>query len=253
MGNLQSGVEWPENFSGLVNLFPLPNFVLFPHVIRPLHIFEPRYCDMLHDSLACDGLIAMALLEPGWEPDYEGRPPIAPIVCIGKLISHAATDDNKHNILLAGMKRAAILFELDNDRTFRQAQVEILDDVYPAGHAEGRVELYQSLVDAFVEVVPDNLKTQGSFHQLISQQLPLGMLTDIITYSLNLPVPIKQQILAEANVDVRCRILVRCLNHRIQDNLTIPDGAQSFHSALKPSSEDGSSISVEFPPRFSSN
>ena len=68
-----------DTFSGVARLFPLPNLVLYPHVMQPLHIFEDRYREMLEDALAGDRLIAMALLEPGWETDYESRPPIAPL------------------------------------------------------------------------------------------------------------------------------------------------------------------------------
>ena len=55
-----------STFSGVARLFPLPNLVLYPHVMQPLHIFEERYREMLEDAIADDGLIAMALLEPGW-------------------------------------------------------------------------------------------------------------------------------------------------------------------------------------------
>jgi len=65
-------------FSDLLPLFPLPNVVLFPGVFLPLHIFEPRYKEMVADALAGDRIIGMALLRPGWEADYEGRPPIYP-------------------------------------------------------------------------------------------------------------------------------------------------------------------------------
>ena len=64
----------PDDFDGLVRMFPLPNLVLFPHVIQALHIFEPRYCDLLTESLESDHLITMALLIPGWENHYKGKP-----------------------------------------------------------------------------------------------------------------------------------------------------------------------------------
>ncbi len=102
MSDLQSAISWPDDFSGRVRLFPLPNLVLFPHVVQPLHIFEPRYCEMLADSMASDRLIAMALLEPGWEAQYQKKPPIASVVCVGKILTHAPTHDHRHNILLAG-------------------------------------------------------------------------------------------------------------------------------------------------------
>ena len=59
--------------SDLLPLFPLPNVVLFPNVFLPLHIFEPRYREMVADALASDRMIGMVLLRPGWERDYEGR------------------------------------------------------------------------------------------------------------------------------------------------------------------------------------
>ena len=64
-------------------LFPLPNVVLFPGVFLPLHVFEPRYRDMVADALSGDRVIGMTLLKPGWEANYEGRPPIFPVGCTG--------------------------------------------------------------------------------------------------------------------------------------------------------------------------
>ena len=83
-----------------IPLFPLPNVVLFPNVSLPLHIFEPRYRDMVADALDGDRIIGMVLLRPGWEADYEGRPPIYPVGCAG-LITHAERlPDGRYNIVL---------------------------------------------------------------------------------------------------------------------------------------------------------
>ena len=79
MGELNDLMVLPDDFSGRVRLFPLPNLVLFPGVMQPLHIFEPRYRAMLEAALASDGLIAMSVLLDGWQQDYEGRPPMSPI------------------------------------------------------------------------------------------------------------------------------------------------------------------------------
>ena len=69
-------------------IFPLPNVVLFPNVFLPLHVFEPRYRAMVADALNGDRMIGMVLLRPGWEGEYEGRPPIYAVGCAG-LITHA--------------------------------------------------------------------------------------------------------------------------------------------------------------------
>src|SRR5262245_20349927 len=89
-----------EGFAGLARLFPLPNLVLFPHVIQPLHIFEPRYRQLLADALVDDRLMAMALLQPGWEKDYHQRPPIHPVVCLGRIFKEEKLADGRYNLLL---------------------------------------------------------------------------------------------------------------------------------------------------------
>src|SRR3954464_4040637 len=85
-----------------VPLFPLPNVVLFPRAILPLHIFEERYKLMTADALAGDRQIAMALLQSGWEKNYYGRPAIEPIVCVGTILNHERLADGKYNFLLQG-------------------------------------------------------------------------------------------------------------------------------------------------------
>src|SRR5438552_3900280 len=94
-----------------VPLFPLPNIVLLPRAILPLHIFEDRYKEMTADALAGDGTIAMALLRAGWEKSYYGRPEIEPVVCVGKILTHERLADGKYNFLLEGRLRARIARE----------------------------------------------------------------------------------------------------------------------------------------------
>lgn len=237
MTDLQASAAWPDDFCGRVRLFPLPNLVLFPHVVQPLHIFEPRYCEMLSDALATDRLIAMALLDKGWENQYQNRPPIAPTICIGKVVSHTPTEDGRHNILLVGMKRARIVEELEGDRSFRQARVDVLEDLYDPDGAAARPVLMERLQKLFSHFVPEGLATQESFKQLLGKQLPLGIFADTITYALNLPLAIKQQLLAEHNVDIRCRILTRCLEQQLK-------GCNQESTGLN---------SEDFPPKFSQN
>ena len=197
----------PRDFAGSVRLFPLPNLVLFPHVVQPLHIFEPRYCEMLEEALASDGLIAMVLLEPGWERDYEGRPAIAPVACLGKVLSHERLPGGKHNLLLRGMCRAAIRREHPAERAFRQADVDLLEDFYPASSAAHRPALQRRLVDLARELMPDKAAGREQLDDLLASQVSLGMLTDIFSYTLGFPLPVKQRLLAEWNVDRRAKLL----------------------------------------------
>src|SRR5205823_3865193 len=119
----------PESFSGRVRLFPLPNLVFFPHVMQPLHIFEPRYRRMTADALDGDGLIALAILQPDWEKDYEGKPAIYPVACVGKIVADQRLEDGRYNLLLRGLRRARVLRELADDKLYRRAEVALLSDV----------------------------------------------------------------------------------------------------------------------------
>jgi Lon protease-like protein len=106
-------------------LFPLPNVVLFPNVFLPLHIFEPRYREMVADALASDRMIGIVLLRPGWDRDYEGRPPIYAIGCNGVLTHTERLPDGRYNLVLRGIERFRIIEE-DHALSYRRAVVEPL-------------------------------------------------------------------------------------------------------------------------------
>jgi uncharacterized protein len=114
-------------------LFPafLPNAVFFPGVFLPLHILEPRYREMGRDALDDDPIIGMTLLKPGFEAEYEGRPPIFHIGCAG-LITHAEPlNDARFNIVLQGLERFRVMDE-DQSRSYRVAHIEPLDWLRPS-------------------------------------------------------------------------------------------------------------------------
>jgi Lon protease-like protein len=111
----------------LLPLFPLPNVVLFPNVFLPLHIFEPRYRDMVSDALAGDRMIGMTLLKAGRQRDRGGWPPVYPIGSSG-LIAHVEhLADGRYNIVLRGVERFRILEE-DSSAAYRRAIVESLPE-----------------------------------------------------------------------------------------------------------------------------
>src|SRR5262245_26704579 len=117
-----------ESFCGIARLFPLPNVVLFPHVIQPLHIFEPRYREMTADALAGDRVIAPVLLRPGWEAEYESRPALHPTLCLGRIVAEQRLPDGRFNLLLRGLSRARIIEEVTSGKLYRTARVEVLAD-----------------------------------------------------------------------------------------------------------------------------
>ena len=114
--------------SDLLPLFPLPNVVLFPNVFLPLHIFEPRYREMVADALASDRMIGMVLLRPGWERtshDPHATPAVYPIGCSGVITHVERLPDGRYNIVLRGIERFRIVDE-HQDRSYRVAVVDPL-------------------------------------------------------------------------------------------------------------------------------
>src|SRR5262249_28263776 len=125
-----------KGFRGVVRLFPLPNVVLFPAVVQPLHIFEPRYRQMMADALDDDRLPAMVLLRAGWEETYEERPPVHPIDVVGRVFNEQQLPDGRYNLLLHGLRRVRIVEELPPNKLYREARVQLLEDVPPTSAAE---------------------------------------------------------------------------------------------------------------------
>ncbi len=223
-----------DTFSGVARLFPLPNLVMYPHVMQPLHIFEGRYREMLEDALATDRLIAMALLEPGWETDYESRPPVARYACLGKVVTHHRLKYGRYNLLLMGVGRIRIAEEMPPLRSFRQAKVELLRETFDDDSAHHIDELQRELMAAFERHLPCSCQAPEQLGEMFAQHLPLSMMTDLASYALPLDLALKQQLLAENRVDVRAQLLLEHLE------------SQSSREMVGAAADD-------FPPRFSVN
>jgi uncharacterized protein len=155
-----------------IPLFPLPNVVLFPGVFLPLHIFEERYRALTRDALAGDRIIGMTLLRPGFEGDYEGRPPIYPVGCAG-VISHSdRLPDGRYNIVLHGISKFRITEEM-TEGEYRRAHVEALTEVTDApGRRQikdlrTRIEgLLLSALKATEVQIPGSLSDEDLVHAL---------------------------------------------------------------------------------------
>ncbi len=116
-------------------IFPLPTVVLFPNVFLPLHIFEPRYRQMIADALAGDRIIGLVLLRPGYADDYDGAPPIYATGCSG-LITHVDTlEDGNYNLVLRGLEKFTIHSEElpAAGRLYRSAVIMPIDEAMGAG------------------------------------------------------------------------------------------------------------------------
>ena len=201
----------PEKFSGRVRLFPLPDLVMFPHVMQPLHIFEPRYRELVAAALADDHLLGMALLEPGWEANYEGRPAIAPVACLARIVSCRQLADGRYNLFALGLRRIAIAGEMPPDRSYREAEVRLLDDVYSSAASISRSNLQKKLTKVFRQLLPSLSNNLEQFEHLLTGEISLGTLTDLVAFALSLPLPAKRQLLEEQSVDRRAKRLLEHL------------------------------------------
>jgi ATP-dependent Lon protease len=225
-------------FTGAARLFPLPDLVMFPHVMQPLHIFEPRYREMLQDALAGDSLIAMSILAPGWERDYEGRPAVLPQVCLTKVVAHQRLDNGRHNIMVLGMRRARLVHEGPAERSFRLADIELLDDVYGVQDPAERRAVQKALACRFQQALPlpKSGENKGVVNELLASDVPLGVLTDLVSFALPLESKLKVELLAECDVDRRAAMLMAALG-----------SVRAADAPIRKSLPGG------FPPKFSLN
>jgi Lon protease-like protein len=111
-----------------IPIFPLEVTMLFPGVSRPLYIFEPRYRAMVADALKGDRIIGMTTLKPGYEADYQGRPPIYPIGCAGVITDVEELSGGRFNIVVRGLVKFQVTGE-DDSRSYRLARVVAIAEV----------------------------------------------------------------------------------------------------------------------------
>lgn len=108
----------------IIPIFPLPNVVLFPDTYLPLHIFEPRYREMVADASREGSCIGMALFKQGWESQYYGNPPIFPLGCVGRMTHIEPLQDGRSNLILQGLSRYTIQEEYFDAR-YRKAKITL--------------------------------------------------------------------------------------------------------------------------------
>jgi len=191
----------------VIPIFPLPNVVLFPNVFLPLHIFEPRYREMVEEALAGDRLIGMTLLRPGWEGAYEERPAVYDVGCAG-LITHAdRLPDGRYNIVLRGLAKFRITGE-QAGRAFRIAEVDALpeavSDLDRAVLRDDRQRL-ESLLVTTLE------RSDNRFPASMPDEDLVNALCQYLPFD-----PIERQALLEqSGIQARCRALMDLLEMRV--------------------------------------
>jgi Lon protease-like protein len=189
---------------------------------------------MTTDALAADRLIALALLKPGWEPDYEQRPPIFPVVCLGRIFKEERLADGRYNLLLHGLCRARVVEEMNTGNLYRSARIDLLqegDD--PAG--ETARDLRERLGKQMEGWLGAQQAALDQLDKLLKSGLTLGTLCDIFAFALPIESELKQGLLEEIDPGQR---VARLLGHL--ETLTPPPALAKQQPR-------------RFPPEFSSN
>ena len=135
-------------------IFPLPNCVLLPGGLLPLHVFEPRYRELTRDCLAGHHLMGIARLRPGYEGTYYGRPPVYERCGVGRIICSEELPDGRFALLLRGVARVEIARELTVDRNYRMVKaLPLVDRAVDDADARDHHHKLIKLCDRLAEVI----------------------------------------------------------------------------------------------------
>ena len=211
--------EIREQFDGEVRLFPLPSLVLFPDSLAPLRMFEDRYKALTADAIDDDGLIATALLKPGWDEGdaYEGNPPIYPVVTVGKMLRHDKSPTGQYEILLYGLFRARIESELPH-APYRRARVSIIEDIAIQDDADTIARRMRRAL----ELVPGKQSMIWEMRRMANQlrgvDARAGRYADAVANASDLSPQDRYELLAEPDVLQRFERLIRLLEERAYED-----------------------------------
>lgn len=195
------------DYSQLIPVFPLPNVVLFPKAVVPLHVFEPRYRSMIADALRGNHLIAMALLGDGFEASYHTlEAPIYPVVCVGSVMKCEELCGGRYNLLIRGIDRAQVQHE-DVEKRYRRAALQPIVPIEPPPNTTCELlgSLRQLVFSKSLSTVAQTANWKAIFE---CANLQLSDVADLLAFSLFESCCVKQKFLSEPCVRKRaCRLI----------------------------------------------
>ena len=134
-----------------ISIFPLNNFIIFPKTTVPLNIFEPRYIDMINDSMKSNKLIGM--IQPKKTIEETNTPILHKIGCLGKITSFKETDDGRYLIELKGLIRFEVIKEIETSKKYREYEVDFNRFNHDLNHKKEQLKFSD------LEVIFKDLKT----------------------------------------------------------------------------------------------
>ncbi|MFO0832220.1 MAG: LON peptidase substrate-binding domain-containing protein [Phycisphaerales bacterium] len=208
------------NFGRPIPLFPLDSVALLPQQVLPLHVFEPRYRQMVEHALDGNGLIAMAVFEGDqWKQEYHGRPRIRPVVCVGHIVQHSKRADGRYDILLQGVCRARVLKEVPptEDRLYRAAYLEPFSVPTEGGELSLDDAGEQRLRDARTRIT--EMLSEGPLSKLTvaepileylrNEEIPTHAILELVAFPLTQDQKVRYRLLAEEDAGERARIILQ--------------------------------------------
>lgn len=184
----------PEQLADLP-VFPLPNMVMFPGSVLPLHIFEPRYRAMVAWCLENESPMAVAMIAPGSEGAQLADPGLVPVCGAGAIERHLKLPDGRYNLVLRASERVRLEEELPQREGFRRFRVSAQEDL-PAGAQE--LARHMSTIKALGDGLATTVPSLGYLlTDLLGKGMPPGQIADQIIDFTTLAPPDKQKVLEE--------------------------------------------------------
>jgi Lon protease-like protein len=186
-------------------VFPLPDIVLLPYEMIPLHVFEPRYRRLVEDLLETKGHLGLVSLSPGYETEREGSPALEKRMGVGHIVRHEREDDGRFHILVRGVVRADIVEELPSPHLYRLVRAQLAQDRVPEGFDDdGAGERLRRMVFALCSSKAG--PGANALAQLASQTSGAAALADAIVAALVTDLGRRQESLQADDVAARVRI-----------------------------------------------
>lgn len=188
-------------------IFPLPRTVLLPGALLPLHIFEPRYRDLVRDCLE-QGPQAMtiAMLKPGYEARYQHRPPIVSVAGAGRIVAHRENRDGTYDLLLQGVSRVQLDELPAEGRTYRRARASVLEEYEYDPDAPSLRSMLDSVRATLSTVAMMELQQNRASTPLELGHDP-GRIADAITIRYLREPSVQQRVLETLDVAQRVRLV----------------------------------------------
>ena len=201
-------VDFPDIVE--IPIFPLPTVVLFPLTLLPLHIFEPRYKQMVGDALKGSRQLGMVLLKPGWESGYHRNPEVFDTGGMGVITEYKSLEEGQFNILLSGRQRFRILDFIQKE-PYRIARVQLLKEVIPQGREAN--EIATKLALNFDELSVESVSQAMNLNFM--EKLDFPTLVNSICSSVSLSVYDKQQLLEMNSLKTRAKTILSVLKEQV--------------------------------------